>query len=145
MSRTFAVRVLLATAALLSFGVACGLVWAGSLSDTLVAVQTDFDAGNRQPGTEVNHKFSLVNQSLHPMTITSITPACSCNTEIKATRMELGWLDGTEIAVRWHTPRKAGPAEARIVVAYAGKAGPGTVALSMRCSVSEPESLRMGR
>jgi hypothetical protein len=136
MSRSSVVCVLLAAAALAFSGVASALVWTANLDNTLVPDENVFDAGACSPGHIVTHKFTLDNRSLRSITITSVTPSCSCDTEAKVAQSELARLEKTDITVRWQMSEKVGPAETRVVVGYLSGDGPGTVVLTMRGVVS---------
>lgn len=140
MSRAVFFRALFATAALGSAGIAAVSVWAATLDYTFVAETDDYDAGTCPAGAVVTHQFRLSNRSLDPVTITALTPACSCDTEIRTRPGEVGRLTDAPVTVAWRTPEKTGPAQTHVIVSYKRGNESHSKVLVMRCSVVERDT-----
>ena len=123
-----------ATAILGSIGLI--LIVIASSGGSLVATEADCEFGTRSPNCALSHTFYLKNNTFHRVAITSITPSCSCDTDAKSARTELGWLDETQLTVNWRSPVKPGAAKTQVIVGYVADGKPGTVLVTMQWVVS---------
>jgi len=140
MSPSLPSRVVLAVATAIFGSIGLLLIWMATWEGSLVASEDEFDFGTRSPDCALSHEFRLSNHTFRGVTITSITPSCSCDTDAKSARTELGWLDETQLTVNWRSPAKPGAAKTQVMVSYISDGKPGTILVTMQCVVSSQES-----